>query len=422
MIGKMFNVSEQKGTNPVYNHIIGMQGNTARYSDTDFHTVAKEGYKENHVLFRCMREIIQACQQVEWSVCEKQKDGSIKTLENHPVFNTLQNPSPLFGKEQFLERVIAFYYLGGEAPIHKIAGTFGSAELYTYRPQDLSIEFSGEMTAPYKSILYKQQPIPSQDFMLFKTFNPLDDFDGLGHGMSLFSPAFKNGDLLNSFIDWNVSMLQNGGRPSGAFTNESTMDEPEYDRLKAQLDAQHTGTRNVGKMLLLEGGLKYQQMGQSPKDMDWKEGKESTIIDLCAAMGVDPILVGYNKYSTYNNKKEARKELYTSVAIPLLSNLASELTKFLVKEDGVYIKADFAHVPVLQEDEAEKYKRINESKFLSQNEKRVELGYETVEGLDIYGDVLVIGGVSYIPMNLVAVGEEPKKREEPKDNQKDYEY
>lgn len=413
MFSNLFNV-KAKNTNAVYNKIISLYGNVPQYTKTNYYSVAKEGYSENHVMFRCIREIINAATQVEWIVYNKQKNGKVKDVPGHPAISTLNKPNPINSKESFIERIIAYYYIAGDVPIHKIQ-TIKSTSLFAYRPDKVSFHLTGDMDMPYKDIKYNTTlDIEPENFNLFKSFDPLDEYDGLGRGMSQCAPAFKSGDLLNAFLDWNVSLLQNGGRPSGAFVTESALDEDSYERAKAQLKNEHAGSQKVGKLLLLEGGLKYQQIGENPKDMDWKEGKESSIIDICAAFGVDPILVGYNKYSTYNNKKEAKKGLYTSVVMPLMSKLAGFLTEFLKLDDGYYISADFSHVPVMQEDEAEKTKRINESKFMTINEKRQALGYDSIEGCDIIGDVIVIEGIPYIAMNLVQAGEElqPKKQVE----------
>ena len=49
----------------------------------------------------------------------------------------------------------------------------------------------------------------------------------------------------------------------------------DYDRLKAELDENFSGTRNAGRLLLLEGGLDWKQMGLSPTDMGIIEAKAS---------------------------------------------------------------------------------------------------------------------------------------------------
>jgi HK97 family phage portal protein len=410
---------QRKKNESVYNTIAKVYGNTPKYSDANYAVIAKEGYGENFVFFRCLTEICKAAIQGEWKVMKKQSNGKTKEILNHPVLQVLNKPNPLHSKAEFITRAISFKYLGGEAPIQKIVSMGRTIQLLCYRPDKVSFEFTADLAQPYKNIKYlagSYQRIEPKFFTLWKAFNPCDEYDGLGHGMALLQPALKSGDLLNSFIDWNVSLLQNGASPCGAWITEEELGQDSFDRMNTQIKNKHVGTRNVGKPLLLEGGMKWQKMGENPKDMDWAVGKESTIVDICSSIGPDPILIGYGKYSSYNNKKEAKKDLYTSHVIPLMQDLAGLLTNFLELADNEWIEMDYSHVPVMQEDENEKSKRINEAKDMTINEKRQARGLDEIEGGDIVGDAVIINGTVYIPMNLVPAGEEvkPKKEEEEK--------
>ena len=332
----------KRNNNQVYTSIVNAHGKFPRYSEVNYTTIAKEGYQENHVFYRCMQEIIKAAIQGEWRIYQKQKDGKEEYIDNHPILEILNRPNPINSKEELIKRIIAYYYIGGEAPLHKIVLSGNRiGGIYTYRPDKVKFEATGDIDYPYDNIEYvsgTSTKIESKHFTLFKNFNPLDDLDGLGHGMSAMQPSLKNGDLLNAFIDWNVSLLQNGASPSGAWVVQEPLDEDVYERAEKTIQNKHAGTLNVGKVMLLDGGANWIKMGENPKDMDWKEGKDSTIVDICCAFGVDPILVGYNKFSSYNNKREAKKDLYTSTVIPLMNELAGCFTSFLLpKEEKKHI-------------------------------------------------------------------------------------
>lgn len=400
----------RKNGKTVYSTIANTYGKTPRYSDAKYLTIAKEGYSENFVFFRCLNEICKAAIQGEWKVSRKLADGKTEEVENHPALQVLNKPNDLYSGDELITRAICFKYLGGEAPLQKIKTSMkGVTQLLCYRPDKVSYEFTSDLAMPYTNIKYLAGAYHSIDpkmFTLWKAFNPLDDFDGLGHGLPQLQPALKSGDLLNSFIDWNVSLLQNGAAPSGAWVVAEAIDKDTYELVEKKIQNKLAGTRNAGKTLFLDGGASWVKMGENPKDMDWAVGKESTIVDICSAIGPDPILIGYGKYSSYNNKKEAKKDLYTSHVIPLMNSLAGLLTSFLELAENEFIEMDFSHIPVMQEDENEKYKRLNDAKFLTINEKRQQLGLQEVDGGNVVGDAIIIDGKAYIPMNLIATGEE----------------
>lgn len=403
---------DKKLSNPTQSQIVAMYGNTAKYSTANYPTMAKEGYKENFLIFRCLNIIIDACSQAEWGVWQYDSEGKYVKIDGHPIEKLLNKPNPQMNKEKFIEMMIAYYYIGGEIALQKIKSTSGIGRLFIYRPDKITLDLTGESDEPYKNIKYNNSiNIKAEEFGLFKTFDPMDELNGMGRGMSLLAPIAKSGDMLNAAYDWNIAMLQNGGNPSGAFVTDQIMGDDEYQRTKTALQNEHGGAKKVGKMLLLEGGLKYQKTGENPKDMDWSNGKESAVIDICTGMGVDPILAGYNQFSSYNNMKEAKKGLFTSKAIPLMNNISGFLTEFLELGENEYIEASFDHVAVLRENETERMKRINEDTTSSINEKRVMKGQEPIDGGDVIGDVIVIDGKVYIPMNLQEIGVDTKRKE-----------
>lgn len=412
---KLSNVFELKARSQeqsVYTQMMELRGHSPRYSDVNYRTIAKEGYMRNWIMFRCLQEIMRAAVQLNWKVMKYNNNGEVEEVKNHPIVQILEKPNPIYGQAELIKRLIAFYYIGGEAPIHKITTSTGEAkELYTYRPDRVSFTSTGRPEDPYSEIKYNGgTPIDilSSNFLLWKNFNPLDEFDGLGHGMSMLEPILKNGDLLNEMTNWNVSLMQNGGNLSGVIAVEETLGDNEYERATEQLKNKHQGSANVGKYLLLEGGAKYYSTGVNPKDMDWTNGKNSVMMDICIGMGVDPILIGFNENSSYNNKNEAEKGLYTKVAIPLMRELADQLNEFLKVGENEYIDIDYSHIPVLQKDMKEMAEILAKAKDMTINEKRSKRGLEPIEGGDIIapeGSFAIVDGRIYLPMNLVDINE-----------------
>lgn len=418
---KLSNIFElkQASKNSVYTQLMKTQGSAPRYSDVNYRTIASEGYMRNWIIFRCLQEIIKGAIQINWKVRRKIQNGEDQEIPNHPALKILEKPNPLYGESELVKRAIGFYYIGGEAPFHKIKATTGIKELHCYRPDRLQFTSTGDIEQPYTDIKYQCGSyinIEPKNFMLWKNFNPTDEWDGLGHGMSMLEPILKNGDLLNEMVNWNISLLQNGGNLSGVISLNENINDDQYDRMEASLKNKHQGVDNVGKYLLMQGVATYVNTGTNPKDMDWNEGKKNTMADICIGMGVDPILIGFNENSSYNNKNEAEKGLYTKVVIPLMRELADQLTPFLELEENEYIDADYSHIPVLQEDMKELYERLSKSKDMTINEKRKAKGLDEIEGGDIIapeGSFAIIDGKIYLPMNLIELGSESGPTEQP---------
>ena len=88
-------------------------------------------------------------------------------------------------------------------------------------------------------------------------FHPDDDTGGLAP----IEAAATALDIHNAASAWNKALLDNAAWPSGALVFAgATLSEPQFDRLKAELEANYQGAANAGRPLLLEGGLDWKQL------------------------------------------------------------------------------------------------------------------------------------------------------------------
>ena len=123
-------------------------------------------------------------------------------------------------------------------------------------------------------------------------FHPLDDY----YGFPPLEAAQTSLDLHNPASAWNKALLDNAARPSGALVykseNGANLSEEQFERLREELAANFSGRGNAGRPLLLEGGLSWQSMSLSPKDMDFLELKHGAAREIALAFGVPPMLLG----------------------------------------------------------------------------------------------------------------------------------
>lgn len=118
--------------------------------------------------------------------------------------------------------------------------------------------------------------------------------------------------------------------------------------------------KNAGKPMLLEGGLDWKEMSLSPKDMDFIELKKMSRLEICAAFGVPPEIVGDMEHATYSNYQEARKAFYQDTVIPILYKIRDRLNSTLVKKfgDNLVLDVNLDAIDALQEDRAEMWDRV----------------------------------------------------------------
>lgn len=93
-------------------------------------------------------------------------------------------------------------------------------------------------------------------------------------------------------------VFKNGIRPSGALTAETWMPDGKRDQYKKILRDEMAGAENTGKPLVLEGGMKWQQITMNPDDAQMLESRKFSVEDICRFFGVPPFMIGHTEKST----------------------------------------------------------------------------------------------------------------------------
>ena len=353
-------------------------------SKTDYASLAKEGFTQNSVVFSCIKEIASASAGVPWVLFQQLPGGERREMSQHPLLDLIARPNPLQGKYELIESVVSHLYLSGNTYMESVGSPNGSGlpqELYVLRPDRMKvIPDAVHYVAGYEYTVSGQRvEFPRDQILHLKLFNPLDDW----YGLSPVQVAALAIDKLNSGDKWNASLLQNAAVPSGALTCKQRLTDDQFDRLKTEMRRQIQGVSNAREPLLLEQDLEWKELGISPKDMDWIEGLKMSALQVAQVFNVPPELVGLGP-ATYQNRKEARKALYTEVVCPFLNRLRDGFNNWLVPAFGENLFLDFDKdgIEALSEDQEALWNRVNQSEFLTVNEKRRMVGFDDVSGGD----------------------------------------
>jgi HK97 family phage portal protein len=336
-------------------------------------------------VYRCIDYVSTTCAGIPWLMFSKSR-SKLTEIEDHPLLDLLDKPNPFQAGPKFIEAVVAYLQLAGNSYI-TTAGPSGNKpplELWTLRPDRVKV-VPGDAVTLVRGYEYTANNVTvggmdTINTRHLKTFHPTNDW----YGLSPIQAAARSIDQNNEAKAWNVAMLQNGAKPTGALSSTGSISDDEYDRLRRLLNDEWTGTTNAGTPLLLEGGMTWQEMGVSPKDMDWLEGQKLSAREIAIAFGVPPELIGDNSNKTYSNYQEARKAYYEEKILPLMDWLQAELNEWLTVRygDQYVLMYDKDSIEALQEDRQVVWTNVlNAVKagVLTPNEAREELGYELYE-------------------------------------------
>ena len=362
---------------------LAQQASRPVWGPRDGRSLVRGGFQGNPVGFRAVRLIAEAAAALPLVLqdCDRR-------YEAHPLLALMRQPNPAQGRADFLEALYAQLLLSGNAYVEAVAeadagglalpvelhvlrsdrmrvlpGADGWPQAYEYTVGNRKHRF--DMTGELAPVCH------------IRSFHPLDDH----YGLSPLEAAATALEVHNAASRWSQALLENAARPSGAIVytgadGHGGLSADQYDRLVAEIEANHQGARNAGRPMLLEGGLDWKQMGFSPSDMEFQKTKEAAAREIAMAFGVPPMLLGVPGEATYANYQEANRAFYRLTVVPLATRVTAALAHWLSGFSGeaVELRPDLDQVPALAEERDQQWRRVGAAGFLTDAEKRALLG------------------------------------------------
>ena len=354
-------------------------GGRVAWSPRDAVSLTKSGFAGNPVGFRSVKLIAEAA-----SALPLVLQDAVQRFDAHPILSLLKAPNPGQGRAELLEALYAQLLLSGNAYIEAVAGESGvPLELHVLRSDRMSVVpgADGWPVAYEYRVAGKAHRFDASSALSpvchIKSFHPQDDH----YGLSPMQAAAMALDVHTAASRWSKSLLDNAARPSGAIVyrgtdGQSQLSGDQYDRLVSEIETNHSGARNAGRPMLLEGGLDWKPMGFSPSDMEFQKTKEAAAREIALAFGVPPMLLGIAGDATYANYQEANRAFYRLTVLPLATRVAASLAEWLGAHTGedLVLTPDLDQVPALSAERDAQWARVAGADFLTQGEKRRLLG------------------------------------------------
>lgn len=368
------------------------------WTPTSYDALSDTGYQKNVIVYRAVNLIARSIASVPWLLYQGEHE-----IYTHPLLTLLDKPNPLQGGNGFMEAVVSYLLLSGNTYLESVAPQgHPPQELYVLRPDRMRV-VPGKQGVPeaYEYSISGQthrlwvDPLTGKSALLhIKLFHPLNDW----YGLSPLEAAGKSIELHNTVAHHNLALLKNGGRPSGALLFKQnpqsglSLTDAQRQALREDLLDIYQGTRNAGQVMMLEGDFEWKEMGLSPKDMDFVEGKKLSAREIAQIFGVPPMLVGVPGDATFSNYKEARLHLWEDTILPLLDMLVNQFNLWLTPQfdSTLSLAYDTDSIPTLAAKRESTWEKIDHCSFLTLNEKRQAVGYAPLKGGDSLADLSLV--------------------------------
>lgn len=138
---------------------------------------------------------------------------------------------------------------------------------------------------------------------------------------------------------YGATWFGNGSRPSGVFVHPGKIGDKARKQWKEALDSEHGGVENANKVLVLENGMTWTQIGIAPEDAQFLETRQFQVVEIARWFGIPPHMLGEMGRATWNNVEQLAIEFVTYTLRPYLIRIEQELNRKLLKgEPDLYVK------------------------------------------------------------------------------------
>ena len=387
-------------------------GQDSFLSNSSDQTFANQCYIKNPVAFRAINIIAHAAAAINLYVMERNASKNSNHCLNtysHEVSRLLDRPNPFTSKTDFLENIIYNMLIFGNVFILKIRFNNNVKELHIL--DNSSVEILTSRSFGMRKIGYRinntdlnkrseymiDQINGDCDILHIKNYHPTDNI----YGLSPLQAAIGHIQQHNNSVNWNNSLLRNGAKPSGIFSNgpafsgnsgssggsgnassilkngqfTSIMSRGQINNVQDQIERVHIGPENAGRPMILNGNLTWHDLSSKQRDFDFLSSDQITTKHIANALGVPVQLLGDNSSSTYNNMLEAKKILYENTVLPLLNKIIVNLFNNWVCKDfdpsgGIFITIKEDEISALSYRLENTLDLLQKSDFMTINEKR----------------------------------------------------
>lgn len=154
-------------------------------------------------------------------------------------------------------------------------------------------------------------------------------FRGLGsNGITGYSPiaiARQTLGLAVATQDYGARLFANDTKPGGVLEHPQKLSDPAYARLKTSIEEEHQGLSNAHRMMILEEGMKWHQIGINPDDAQFLESRKFNVSEIARMFNLPPHFLRDLEHATFSNIEHQGIEFVVYTLRPWLVRLEQRL-------------------------------------------------------------------------------------------------
>lgn len=343
-----------------------------------------ETYRKSLYVFACISKIATKTASIEFEMYKvANSKGEKVEILNHPLLDLIYKPNKFQTKAEFLETTIINLKCTGDAFWYKVRNESGQVvELWNLRPDLMTIV--ADPTEFIKGYIFSKADGSTVNFrpdeiIHFKYPDPLSQYLGMGP----LHPASRRVQTEDYATSFQRDFFLNSARPDAVIKNpgmELTA-EQKID-IRNGFNRKHRGVGNSSKVAVLDGGLEYQLISISQKEMDYIESLKFTRDDILVAFQVPKPLLAIVDDVNRANSETAMYIFLSETIQPEIKRIVDKINEEMTYQDfGEEFVLDFEDpTPENREMELKEYESGLQNNYLLINEVRARENLPPVNG------------------------------------------
>lgn len=251
-------------------------------------------------VYACVRLISGAVATMPLKVMKRIDAKHREEASAHPLWTVLRRrPNRWQTPSQFRRMMTAHVVLRGNAYAYIVWSMGRVIEVIPLHPDRVTVRQLADGSLEYRFVG------PNGTVRVFDQADILHlyglSLDGF-RGVSPITYARETIGAAMAMEQYGANLFRNGTQVGSAFTlpKGASLSEPQFARLKAQLDEFKQHGSRAGGTLLLEDGMEVDKLGMSSIDAQWIEAMKMSRSGVAMFLGVPPSMIGDNTGSDSN--------------------------------------------------------------------------------------------------------------------------
>ena len=302
-------------------------------------TVAGKNVNERSAMqltavYACVRILAEGIAGLPLHLYKCGKNGSREKAVDHPLYFLLHDePNPEMTSFVFRETLMTHLLLYGNCYCQIIRDGRGQvAALYPLMPNQMSVDRDEKGQLYYTYLRSGEEADTMKKGTVYLLPEdvlhiPALGFDGLV-GYSPIAMAKNSIGMGLACEEYGAKFFANGAAPSGVLEHPGTIKD--ITRLRESWNAIYGGSKNAGKVAILEEGMHYSPISISPNEAQFLETRKFQVDEIARIFHVPPHMIGDLERSTFSNIEQQSLEFVKYTLNPWVCRWEQALTRSLL--------------------------------------------------------------------------------------------